>query len=136
MDGTVALGERPWCRRSCLSAKVSMRMRMRWRSMFANLADEFILNLHLLSKLPPYLSQSQLVVCVDETIEFDNMELVLVVFRHVCYNGLDQLCKSCQLLPPRAEGGGGPYCRLAASTSPNDQHRITLPSHNRLLNKL
>lgn len=46
----------------------------------ANLADEFILDLHLLAKLPPYFSQSQLVVCVDETIESDNMKLVLVVF--------------------------------------------------------
>ena len=79
-------------------------MRMTWRSMFANLADEFFLNLHLLAKLPPYLSQSQLVVCVNETIESDNMKLVFVVFRHVCYNRLDQLDKSRQLLSPRVAG--------------------------------
>lgn len=71
----------------------------------ANLADEFILDLHLLAKLPPYFSQSQLVVCVDETIESDNMKLVLVVFRHVCHNRLDQLERPCQLLFTRAEGG-------------------------------
>ena len=55
------------------------------------LVDELILDLHLFAKLPPYLPQGQFVVGMNESIQPDNVELILLLFRQIGDNGLNQL---------------------------------------------
>jgi hypothetical protein len=45
------------------------------------LVDELIFNLHLFAKLPPYLPESQFVVGMDESIQPDDVKLILVLLR-------------------------------------------------------
>ena len=67
-----------------------------------NLADELILNLHLLAKLTPYFSKCQLIVRVNEPVEPHDVKLVLVILGNIRHDRLNQLqirlAKSCAKL--------------------------------------
>jgi hypothetical protein len=81
--------ERPWYQHSGWSALVS-DCSLGWGQATC-LVDELIFNLHFFAKLPPYLSESQFIVGMDESIQPNNVKLILLFLRQIGNNGLNQL---------------------------------------------